>query len=198
MLFAFHDLGERDGPFADLADGQPVERFRVAEWIEDANHFRWFVELLNRSLNKLTGRHELMLDREHRRYYFAAKEPGQVRKVAYVPLNKKRTSRNVVWEPKSRRTGEGRGYWYHRAVALRFLRIGTDEWCLSMRPELRITTDGVNLPKSDMIGGKVTRKKSRTLESIQNKRGEQAVLLGATSVGRRAHGCALSPASAPV
>lgn len=162
MLYAFQDLNDRGSPFSALADGQPVERFRVAEWLEDPDRFRWFVDLLNRSLNKLTGRRGLMYDREHRRYYFPADEPGKVRKVDYTPLNKKRTSRNVVWEPKGRATGEGRGYWYHRAVALRFLLTGKGQWCLSMRPELRVTSDGVKPLASEKIGSKVTRKKSRT------------------------------------
>jgi hypothetical protein len=46
-------------------------------------------------------------------------------------------------------------------VALRFTRIGAEDWCLSIRPELRVTTDGVKPLESHSIGPRVTRKKSR-------------------------------------
>lgn len=104
----------------------------------------------------------MRLDREHRRYYFPPLEPGQPRAVEYTPLNKKRASRAVVWQPKRKATGEVRPYWFHRAVSLRFLRTAEQSWVLSIRPELRITVDGVEESPSEKIGGRVTRKKSRT------------------------------------
>jgi hypothetical protein len=161
MLFVFQDLEDPTNPFRDLTIDQPIERFRVEEWWEDADKFRWFIELTNRTLNKLTGRRGLYLDKEHHRYYFAMTIPGKEVQIRYRPLNRKRTARKVVWQPKSKRTGEGRGYWYHRAVALRFLRDGDRDWSFAVRPELRVTIDGVNPPKSREIGSKVTRKKSR-------------------------------------
>jgi hypothetical protein len=42
------------------------------------------------------------------------------------------------------------------------MKSGTRSWTLSLRPELRITVDGVNPLPSETIGAKVTRKKSRT------------------------------------
>lgn len=141
-LYAFQDFAELGNPFEDVVSGLSVERFRVQDWLEDPDTFRWFIDLANRSLNKLTGRRGLHLDKRHRRYYFPTIELGQDREVSYKPLNRNRTSRKVVWQPKSKRTGEGRGYWYHRAVSLRFLNTGSAQWCLSVRPELRVTIDG--------------------------------------------------------
>lgn len=162
MLYAFQDLAEQGNPFEQAIKGQPVDRFRVEEWWADPDRFRWFIQLLNRTLNKLTGRRGLQLDRDHKRYYFAPREPGAGFSVTYKSLTGRRTSRSVVWQPKRRATGEPRAYWYHRALSLRFMRTGERSWALSLRPELRITLDGLNPPPSDMIGGKVTRKKSRT------------------------------------
>jgi hypothetical protein len=162
MLYAFQDLAERGNPFEPVMVGQPVDRFGVEEWWTDPDRLGWFIQLLNRTLNKLTGRRGLQLDREHRRYYFAPAEPGIPFAVVYKPLNRRRAPRAAVWQPKKKSTGEVRPYWFHRAVALRFLRTGVRSWALSIRPELRITTDGVHPPPSEMIGGKVTRKKSRT------------------------------------
>ncbi len=161
MLYAFQDLAERGNPFEAAVAGQPVDRFRVEEWWDDPDRLGWFIQLLNRTLNKLTGRRGLQLDREHRRYYFTPPQPGVPFAVTYKPLNKRRAERTVVWQPKRRSTGELRPYWYHRAVALRFFRSGKHAWILSIRPELRITSDGVNPPPAETIGGKVTRKKSR-------------------------------------
>jgi len=47
------------------------------------------------------------------------------------------------------------------AVGLNFQRVGRDNWCLVIRPEMRITKDGVTPIDSSKIGGKVTRRKSR-------------------------------------
>jgi hypothetical protein len=161
MLFAFQNLNDRDGPFASLVPGRSAERYDACDWWEDIDQMRWFVALLNRALNKLTGRRGLRLDKLHSRYYFQPEEPEKECVIVYRPLNRAAASRRVVWQPRSRRTGQPRGYWYHRAVSLRFLRAGTDEWCLSVRPELRVTVDGLNPAPSGRIGGKVTRKKSR-------------------------------------
>lgn len=162
MLFAFQDLSEEGNPFASVVAGQPVDRFGVEEWCADPDRLAWFIQLLNRALNKLTGRRGLQFDREHSRYYFGIGEPDLPRTVDYKPLNKRRASRSVVWQPRKKSTGEVRPYWFHRAVALRFLRTSERNWALSIRPELRVTADGVNPPASGTIGAKVTRKKSRT------------------------------------
>ncbi len=162
MLYAFQDLAERGNPFEAVVAGRPVKRFDVEESWADPDRLGWFLQLLNRTLNKLTGRRGLQLDREHKRYYFAPAEPGAELSVNYKPLNLRRASRTVVWQPKKRSTGEVRPYWYHRAVALKFFRTAERIWALSIRPELRITMDGLNPPPADTIGGKVTRRKSRT------------------------------------
>lgn len=161
-LYAFQNLSEPGNPFEPVVAAQPIDRFRVEDWWADPDHLGWFIQLLNRTLNKLTGRRGLRFDREHRRYYFAPAEPGVAFAVQYRPLNRRRASRTVVWQPKKKATGEARPYWYHRAVALRFLLTGNHTWALSMRPELRITVDGLITPPSETIGRKVTRKKART------------------------------------
>ncbi len=161
MLFTFQNLNYRGGPFAELVPGQSAERHDCREWWENVDQLTWFVSLANRALNKLTGRRGLMRDAAHHRYYFQPETPGTEYEIRYRPLNQSVATRKVVWQPRSRRTGEGRGYWYHRAVSLRFLRTSSDEWCLAVRPELHVTVDGVNPTPSQNIGAKVTRKKSR-------------------------------------
>jgi hypothetical protein len=66
----------------------------------------------------------------------------------------------VVWQPK-KSTGEPRGYWLHRAVQLRFIQAAPGTWLLSIRPELRVTSDSSHSIEAQYIGRRVTRSKSR-------------------------------------
>jgi len=160
-LWAFQDLRDDSGPFADVVTCTEAERFQAKEWWKDPDKLRWYVALLNRSLNKLTGRLGLRLDHDHHRYYFEAEAEGIERVVTYRPLNAAKATRSVVWQPKKKATGEARNYWFHRAVGLRFFLIGSNQWCLSIRPELRVTSDGFESIDAKHIGRRVTRKKSR-------------------------------------
>lgn len=160
-LFCFQNLRHEGSPFRKFVKGRKIERYESREWWDDPDHLAWFISLLNRSLNKLTGRRGLNLDKRHKRYYFQSKEPGRPLEVAYRPMNQRFGNRHAVWQPVSKRTGQPRAYWYHRAVALDFLRVGTEEWCLSLRPEMHVTKDGENPLRSDKIGSRVTHKKSR-------------------------------------
>lgn len=159
-LFAFHPVRAKAGPFAPVTRG-PQESHRFGEWARDPDRAPWLAALLNRSLNKLTGRLGLALDMEHHRYFFPMVEPGEPVSVSYRPLNAKQAERSVVWQPVSKRLGTARNFWYHRAVALRFAEVGPDRWILTLRPELRVTTDGSQPLPSTTIGSKVTRKKAR-------------------------------------
>lgn len=161
MLFCFHDLKEKVSPFRELVDDQKAECYESCEWWDDPDRMRWFAQLLNRSLNKLTGRKGLYLDKRHRRYYFVPEEPGAPLAISYRPLNQATASRQVVWQPTTKLTGAPKPYWYHRAVSLQFHRVSETQWCLSIRPEMHVTKDSVIPLESDKIGSRVTRKKAR-------------------------------------
>jgi hypothetical protein len=160
-LFCFQNLRYKGGPFRNLADGRKVERYEARDWWADPDRMKWFVSLLNRSLNKLTGRKGLHLDWRHRRYYFMPEEPGKPLEISYRPLNQSTAARQVVWQPITKKTGEPKSYWYHRAVALRFHLVSDRHWCLSVRPEMHVTKDGAIPLESESIGRRVTRKKAR-------------------------------------
>jgi hypothetical protein len=160
MLFAFQDLRLKGNPFQPVTSGG-AELHPVSDWLEDPDRSRWLVDLLSRGLNKLTGRRGLSLDKDHHRYYFPMLEPGEPRAVSYRPLNAKRATRAVVWQPTRKLTGEPKKHWLHLAVALRFVRIGAAAWCLSVRPELRVTFDGEKPYASHAIGSRITKRKSR-------------------------------------
>jgi hypothetical protein len=161
-LICFRNLRVASGPFKSLVGDRKVSRDLAVEWWNGDDNLRgWFVTLLNRSLNKLTGRRRLNLDKDHHRYYFEPKEPGQSVEIAYHPLNQKSASRSVVWQPVTKISGLPKTFWYHLAVALKFQQVSARGWCLSIRPELRVTKDGKVPLDSEKIGSKVTKKISR-------------------------------------
>jgi|SRR6266850_513515 len=160
MLFAFNDLRQADGPFRNIIDHRKVRISKSASWLNNPDRSKWFVSLLNRTLNKLTGRKSLQLDRDHHRYFFNADEPGKEKSVAYRPLNQSATSRKVVWRPVRKSTNEPRPFWNHLAVNLRFLYVGKEQWCFCIRPEMRVTKDGVVSIESEKVGSHVTRQKA--------------------------------------
>ena len=152
-LYAFNDLRRTDGPFSQMVDPDKATRWASHSWWTDPDRIRWYVQLLNRSLNKLTGRRGLRLDKDHHRYYFQSDEKGKELEIRYRPLNQKAlTSRKVVWQPINKRTGLPRPRWNHLAVALRFMRVDQNHWCLSIRPEMRFTKDGVESIESALVG----------------------------------------------
>lgn len=160
-LWAFQDLRDEAGPFAKFVTATEAEEHLTAEWWSEADRLGWYIALLNRCLNKLTGRLGLRLDRTHHRYFFQPETPGSPMEVTYRPLNAARATRSVVWQPVKQSTGEARPYWLHRAVHLRFIQAAPAQWHLSIRPELRITSDGIESIDAKYIGQKVTKRKSR-------------------------------------
>ncbi len=109
------------------------------------------------------GRKGLHLDKLHKRYYFPPNEDGTKKKVAYRTLSGRRSKLSVAWEPKVKKTGEGKGFWEHLAISLRFERVGDASWCFSLRPERRFTRDGKSELSPKATGKKATSRKSHIL-----------------------------------
>lgn len=163
QLWAFQDLSDKHGPFASVVETASCERTELVQMAADPDGHRLLQRLLNRCLNKLTGRRGLMLDKEHHRYYFPAEKVGVTRSVSYTPLNKSSATRKVVWQPTRKSGGQARKYWLHRAVNLQFVQISPHgkAWVLTLRPELHVSADGVAPYPSKAVGRRVTRKKAR-------------------------------------
>jgi hypothetical protein len=160
-LYAFNDLRELSSPFSKLVDPYSAECHNALAWWDSPDKARWYVELLNRTLNKITGRKGLQLDKDHHRYYFAPDEPGQAKQIRYKSISGRHPPRHVVWNPKFKHSGELKSHWIHLAVALRFHRLGERTWALSVRPEHRFTKDGVTPLQAKSIGRRSTKRKSR-------------------------------------
>lgn len=160
-LYTFQPLDRADGPFAEAIKPETVERHAIRPWIDNPDQQRWFVELLNRSMRDWCRRKGLQFDKDHKRYYFTPRSLGEVREVRYRTNQNRRSRRKVVWAPESRRTGEKRNYWLHRAVGLRFWRCGPDEWIMTIRPEYRVTQDGETPLTGKAVAWRVNRRMNR-------------------------------------
>jgi hypothetical protein len=164
-LFTFDNLTNSQSPFRQIADMTLARPIPASKWWDDPDRARWYVDLLNRSLNKLTGRKGLQLDKEHRRYYFEPTKVGQDLSVSYTSLTGRVVSRKVAWNPFFKHTGEVKKYWEHLAVGLAFHRVADGQWCLSIRPERRFTFDGFRPITPKGTGRRATSRKSRMFNS---------------------------------
>jgi hypothetical protein len=162
-LITFNDLTAEDTPFRRAFEGE-AEPHDARVWWTDPDLSNWYVTLLNRTLNKITGRRGLHLDKDHQRYYFDADRDEErrpfTRTVTYQSLVRDETTKKVVWQPRRKKTGEIRNYWIHLAVALRFHRVTDRDWVLSIRPERRYTRNG-----TEPLDGKNTGRRSTSMKS---------------------------------
>jgi hypothetical protein len=166
-LYSFHNLRDPQGPFRDVINQKGVETIRSEQWWGDPEGHRRFVALLNRGLYRFAARKRVRFDPAHGRFYFEAVTPGRPRQEPYRPLNAKaRLRRNVVWQPKSKATGQVRQFWWHLAAGLAFVRADERQWCLTIRPERHLTSDGVTPLPPKQIGRRVTSKKARMWNDI--------------------------------
>lgn len=165
-LFTFHDLRSKQNPFINVVDNQNIELFSSVDlWKIDDNK-RWYITLLNRALYKYTARLDIQYDPLHHRYYFPVTGRGQEFFVTYCPLNMKTSTRKVAWNPKVKSTGKGKSFWIHLAVGLHFHQMATQQWCLSIRPERYLTSNGITPLPPEIIGKRVTRIKAKMYNDL--------------------------------
>lgn len=159
-LWTFCDMGADGNPFSACVDS-PVQRASARDWWEHPDKSKHYAWLLDRTLNKITGRRGLRFDKPHRRYYFEPLDGGGVRDVQYRNMQGSTDSRQVAWRPIRKATKEPKDYWEHLAVSLKFHQVARMSWCLSIRPERRYTTDGYIPHPGRETGRKATSRASR-------------------------------------
>jgi hypothetical protein len=159
-LFCFHDLSGR-GPFSDVVDVRKADAVPIFDFAADSEGRRRVVDLLNRSLRRFLAIRNVGFDPVHKRYFFRVPEPGTAREEHYHTLTGRSSSRNVVWQPIRKATGEPKNHWLHLAAGLRFEELAEDQWGFSIRIERHLTTDGMVPFPAEYVGRKVTRLKAR-------------------------------------
>lgn len=161
QLYAFNDLKDYESPFAAIVDPLSAQRHTLNDWLDKPDEMHWYVELLNRTVNKITGRLGLKLDKEHHRYYFEPDEPGKDKSISYQSVGGIRSERKVAWNPHFKHNDAPKKHWEHMALGLRFHRLGSMTWGFAIRPERRFTTDGFESLEGKATGKKSTKRKSR-------------------------------------
>jgi hypothetical protein len=160
-LLSFHNLHDPAGPFADLIDQRSIETMHAIRLWNDPEGKRRYVTLLNRALFKFTSNLGIRYDPAHYRFFFPADESGNEREVVYRPLNLRKATRKVAWQPQRKSTGEKKKHWWHLAAGIRFHQMAVRQWCLSLRPERHLSSDGTTPLAPKQIGRRVTSMKSR-------------------------------------
>jgi hypothetical protein len=151
----------RSGPFAEVAERLGFQQSPVVEWASDAVRVEWLVTLVYQALGKFMRRKGLLFDRDHKRHYFTPAKAGEPLEITYRSLQGRDVPTSVVWQPRSKKSGEPRNYWLHRAVRIQIVRAQPLSWALALSPDLHVTVDGYQDYYARFVGGKVTRKKAR-------------------------------------
>jgi len=160
-LYAFQDLRHADSPFGGIVQGTDIERHTLADWFDEPDATNRFLTMGNRAITSMCRRRSLFYDRDHKRFFFAPPEPGKERTVSYKSVRGRTAKKRVVYQPRSKKHGTPLSFWIHWALRLRLIQIAADQFVLSFTPDLRITRDGQNELPADLVGEKVTRRKTR-------------------------------------
>lgn len=157
-LHAFHDLADPSGPFARIVTPGTTEVIEAAEAWRDPDHSRRYVGLLNKAMTLHLEQRGLIFDQRHRRHHFVTRD-GRERRITYKTRSGSSQPLDVVHQEKFK-SGDLKQVWWHQAVRLRFERVGSGSWYLTVRPEFHLTLDGITPMPSARIGRRITRRKS--------------------------------------
>ena len=159
-IYTFHDLRSPNNPFWDTYDLLTVESLKSTDLWKSPDEHRLYVALLNRALRDFLIKKGVKYDREHYRYYFLPDPTKIKRTFEYKSLAGKRTTKSIVNQPVTKKTGQPKSYWVHLAANLSFQHIASRQWVLTIRPERHLTTNGFKPYPHSSIGSKITRIKS--------------------------------------
>lgn len=160
-LWTFADpASEQTAGMLQTASDAKIGQHPVADFLSDPTAYTAVPWLLNAALEKhldrLGLRHRFM-GNSIRAYY--PHDSGAARVVSYRGLFKQ-TARTVAKPVVSRTTGKHL-FWEHKAIALRFERLG-ETWALALLPTYVFTTDGLDTwIESHRIGPRTTSRNAR-------------------------------------
>ena len=159
-LYTFHDLRTPNNPFCGTYDQSTVESLKFTDLWDSPDEHRLYVALLNRALKSFLSKKGVKYDSEHYRYYFLSNSTGIKRRFTYTSLSGRQTTKSIVNQPVTKKTGRPKPYWVHLAANLSFQHIAPQQWVLTIRPERHLTTNGSKPYTHSSIGSKITRIKS--------------------------------------
>lgn len=160
-LYAFENLGAQGNPFTDFVESAKCQTIPIEDLMAEPEGRRRIAHMFNQALLGYAIHKGVRFDRDHHRYYFLPGRSEVARDEGYKTLTGRYSTRQVVWQPVKRATGEARNYWWHLAAGLRFIWLGGTKWAFTIRPERHITKDGREVLYGKRIGRRVTSLKAR-------------------------------------
>lgn len=159
MLYAFHDLGHKTGPFRRCVEVDGVAKTPRWALLTTESGRSLFVWLLNNLMTRHLRRLGIGFDRARHRYFFLPDHQTVARTAETRTKTGRRIRKNVVRQEGIRTTP--RDVWWHLAVRLRLEEFTDNCWGLTLRPEFHLTVDGYDPLPSHRVGRRVTRRKTR-------------------------------------
>ena len=133
-LYTFADLTAQNEPLRKVVDDADLVGDPIVHWVGNPDRWRWFIDLLHKSLRKHLGR--LPIARyENRRYYFRPNRDGTARKWQNGPDPEREVA---AFKPG---VNGSPGFWVHQGADLRFQTLG-DQIYLLIEPCYVFTLDG--------------------------------------------------------
>jgi HNH endonuclease len=160
-LYSFCDLRQPFNPFRDVIEPNKAKFQSVDDLLKTQEGHNRVIRLLNMSLRQHLGHKGVTYNAEHHRYHFLQSKEDKQRSQSFKSVTNRTVSRNVVWQPIRKSTGEPRKYWYHLAAGIAFQRVGDHSWVMTLRPERHLTTDGKTLYNPRYVGRRITSLKAR-------------------------------------
>ena len=133
-LYTFADLTRDSEPLRAVLSTSDLQSHAVATWMDDPDHWRWFIDLMHKSLRAHIGGLPIRRD-DHGRYFFRPNKDGTTRKWQ----NGSDPEREVA--AFKRGQDDASGFWVHQAADLRFQTLG-DQIYLLIDPSYVFTVDG--------------------------------------------------------
>lgn len=133
-LYTFADLSVENEPLRAVVGTSDLKSHPVVNWMENPDRWRWFIDLMHKSLRNHLGRLPIRRD-EHRRYFFRPNRDGTNRKW--------KNGADPEREVAAFKRGQDNysGFWVHQAADLRFQTLG-DQLYLLVDPCYVFTADG--------------------------------------------------------
>lgn len=133
-LYTFADLTVDNQPLRAVVGTSDLQSHAVANWMENPDRWRWFIDLMHKSLRNHLGGLPIRRD-EHGRYYFRPNKDGTTRKW--------KNGTDPEREVAAFKRGQDNysGFWVHHAAQLRFQTLG-DQIYLLIDPCYAFTLDG--------------------------------------------------------
>lgn len=178
-IITFHDLEATDTPFASMIDDSEIEIIPSASWIQDEDHRKILISLLNMTVSRHAIRNKLIPDDTKRsnRFYFPIGENAEANEVEWRPTRSKKACRTVA-KPCTSLDGKVL-FWRHQAAYLK-IQFLANKFYLQIIPTIVLTDNGSTVKTGTKVANLVNRwlGRERNLHILYHVRFWSVILQG--------------------